>query len=215
MHNMENIFDRSKHVFHSEAFAEIIKDTMRFFNGTPVHKLPPPENFIGAGIYALYYTGKSKYYKPLYSINRVSFIQPIYVGKAVPRGWRQGRSQDVSNELYRRLCDHMNSIEQVDNLQIADFHCRFMILEDAAVDMIGTVEAALIRYYTPIWNNMIDGFGNHDPGSGRYEQAMSDWDVLHPGRSWAGRLNGQSLPLEMVEQKVKYYFDNFHAKRDL
>jgi len=212
---MENEFDRSKHVFYSEAFAELIKDTMRFFNGTPVHKLPPPENFTGTGVYALYYIGKSKYYRPIYDVNRIGFNQPIYVGKAVPRGWRQGRIQEATNELYRRLCDHMNSIEQAANLQVSDFKCRFMILEDAAADMIGTVEAALIRYYTPIWNNMIDGFGNHDPGSGRYEQAVSDWDVLHPGRLWASRLNGQALPLETVEQKLKYYFDVFQEKKSL
>lgn len=29
---MQNKFDRSKHVFYSDAFAEIIKDTIRFFN---------------------------------------------------------------------------------------------------------------------------------------------------------------------------------------
>lgn len=188
---------------------------MRFFNGTPVHHLPPPENFTGTGVYALYYVGKSKYYKPLYTLNRVCFAQPIYVGKAVPRGWRQGRLQDATNELYRRLCDHTNSISQAENLSISDFYCRFMILEDAAADMIGTVEAALIRYYAPIWNNMIDGFGNHDPGSGRYEQAVSDWDVLHPGRSWAKKLNGEALPLDMVVQKVKFYFDNFEQKQGL
>lgn len=34
---MNNIFDRSKHVYKSKAFEEIIKDTIRFFNGTPVH----------------------------------------------------------------------------------------------------------------------------------------------------------------------------------
>jgi hypothetical protein len=28
----------------------------------------------------------------------------------------------------------------------------------------------------------VDGFGNHDPGKGRYKQARSDWDVIHPGR---------------------------------
>lgn len=78
---MNNSFDRSKHVFHSDAFAEIIKDTIRFFNGTPVHTLPPPENFVGAGVYALYYIGKCPYYRPLYDINRTSFSQPIYVGK--------------------------------------------------------------------------------------------------------------------------------------
>lgn len=208
---MNNIFDRSKHVFHSDAFAEIIKDTIRFFNGTPVHTLPPPENFIGVGVYALYYIGKNQYYRPLYDMNRTSFIQPIYVGKAVPRGWRQARAQASSNELYSRLNDHFRSISAASNLDVKDFMCRFMILEDAASDMIGTVEASLIRQYKPIWNNMIDGFGNHTPGKGRFKQAKSDWDVLHPGRNWAAKCTGKASSLLEVEQKVKDYF-NVHDK---
>lgn len=203
---MQLQFERSKHVFHSDAFAEIIKDTIRFFNGTPVHLLPPPENFIGAGVYALYYIGKSPYYKHLYELNRLSFVQPIYVGKAVPRGWRQARVQEASNELYSRLTEHYSSIFQVNNLNIDDFRCRFMILENASVDMIGTVEAALIRQYTPIWNSCIDGFGNHDPGSGRYDQAMSDWDILHPGRKWAERLRGNHPTKTVIIAKAKSYY---------
>lgn len=209
---MDNKFDRSKHVFYSEAFAEIIKDTIRFFNGTPVHRLPPPEDFIGTGVYALYYTGQSPLYTPLYEMNRMEFSQPIYVGKAVPRGWRQGRLQEPANELYRRLCDHTNSIERANNLELSDFHCRFMILEDAAADMIGAVEAALIRHYFPLWNSTVDGFGNHDPGSGRYEQAVSDWDILHPGRGWAERLNGTGLPKEEIEKKIADYFAAFEGR---
>lgn len=84
-----------------------------------------------------------------------------------------------------------------------------MILEDAAVDMIGTVEAALIRFYTPIWNNTIDGFGNHTPGKGRFQQAKSDWDVLHPGREWADKCTGKGSSIEEVERKVKDYFNNY------
>lgn len=199
-------FDRSKHVFQSDAFAEIIKDTIRFFNGTPVHKLPPPENFIGVGVYALYYIGNSPLYRYLYDINRINFIQPIYVGKAVPRGWRQARLQQSNNELYTRLCEHQNSIIQAKNLSLSGFRCRFMILEDAAADMIGTVEASLIRQYLPIWNCCIDGFGNHDPGSGRYDQAKSDWDILHPGRLWANRLRGSHLPLSEIKAKAMAYY---------
>ena len=207
---MQVEFDRSKHVFQSEAFAEIIKDTIRFFNGTPVHKLPPPENFIGVGVYALYYIGKSPFYQHLYELNRLSFTQPIYVGKAVPRGWRQARLQESSNELYARLCEHQHSISQAYNLSINDFHCRFMILEEAATDMIGTVEASLIRQYKPIWNSCIDGFGNHDPGSGRYEQAKSDWDILHPGRPWAKRLQGVHLPFSAIKAKALAYYKENH-----
>ncbi len=205
---MQAIFDRSKHVFRSEVFAEIIKDTIRFFNGTPVHQLPPPENFIGAGVYALYYIGKSPLYKHLYEANRISFEQPIYVGKAVPRGWRQARLQDASNELFSRLSEHYHSISQADNLNIDDFRCRFMILEDAAADLIGTVEASLIRQYKPIWNSCIDGFGNHDPGSGRYDQAKSDWDILHSGRPWADKLRGEHPSLKDIEAKAKDYYKN-------
>ena len=81
-----------------------------------------------------------------------------------------------------------------------------MILESASVDMIGTVEAALIRQYHPVWNSCIDGFGNHDPGSGRYDQAKSDWDILHPGRRWADRLNGAHPTKNDIVKKVKSFF---------
>ena len=56
--------------------------------------------------------------------------------------------------------------------------------------MIGTIEAALVKLTRPVWNSTVDGFGNHDPGSGRYQQAKSDWDVLHPGRKWAKKCLG-------------------------
>ena len=120
---------------------------------------------------------------------------PIYVGKAVPRGWRQARvsatSEAVSHELYGRLSEHSRNIALGDGLDPNDFHCRFMILENRESTLIGTVEAAMIQKYRPLWNTLIDGFGNHDPGSGRYEQAKSDWDVCHPGRAWAERCQGQ------------------------
>ncbi len=71
--------------------------------------------------------------------------------------------------------------------------------------MIGTVEAALIRHYTPVWNSAIDGFGNHGPGKGRHNRGKSDWDVLHPGRNWAYKCRGKALPLVDVERKVLEY----------
>lgn len=65
-----------------------------------------------------------------------------------------------------------------------------IIFEDESSDMISTIEAALIKLNQPLWNVVVDGFGNHDPGRGRYEQAKSDWYVIHPGRLWADRCNG-------------------------
>lgn len=188
-----------------------MNDTIRFFNGTPVQPVPPIEKFEGTGVYALYFIGKGSLYNQYHEINRLEYRQPIYVGKAVPRGWRQGRvTSGKSNELYRRLRDHAKSIAQAENLYIEDFLCRFMILENEASNLIGTVEAALIRHYQPLWNCLIDGFGNHDPGRGRYNQEISEWDVLHPGREWARKCALSLVDIEILKQKIANYFQVYH-----
>jgi hypothetical protein len=46
-------------------------------------------------------------------------------------------------------------------------------------------ETLLIAKFKPLWNMSIEGFGNHDPGAGRYGGLRPLWDVLHPGRAWA------------------------------
>ena len=205
-------FDRSKHVYKNDAFAELVKDAVRFFNGTPVHTLPPPESFLGTGVYALYYTGRNPLYKRYAELNRLSYGYPIYVGKAVPKGWRQARSSDnvlnQSRELISRLREHSRSITLGDGLSLEDFMCRFVIFEDVGSDMISTIEAALIKLNVPLWNTAVDGFGNHDPGSGRYEQAKSDWDVVHPGRAWATKCNGAHAAESAIVAKIR-----LHLKR--
>lgn len=202
-----NNFDRSKHIYTSTDFDEIIKDTIRFFNGTPVHSIPVPERFHGTGVYALYCIAKSGIYSRFNSINRTEFRIPIYVGKAVPKGWRQARKSSSSEvrsyELSSRLREHGRSIELGEGIKISDFFCRFMILEDKESDLIGTVEAALIRKYQPLWNTLIDGFGNHDSGKGRYEQARSDWDVCHPGRVWAEKCQGIHTSKEEILKDIE------------
>jgi len=204
-------FDRRKHVYQNDAFAELVKDAIRFFNGTPIHSLPPPETFLGTGVYALYYTGKNPLYNQYAELNRLSYGFPIYVGKAVPRGWRQSRASDgevpQSRELHSRLREHSRSITIGADLLIEDFSCRFVIFEQESSDMISTIEAALIKLNTPLWNSVLDGFGNHDPGKGRYEQAKSDWDVIHSGRAWADRCNGRpkerSIILDNIDNHLK------------
>ena len=204
-------FDRFKHVYKNDALVELIKDAVRFFNGTPVHPLPPPERFLGTGVYALYYTGRTGIYSQYGDLNRLAYSYPIYVGKAVPKGWRQARVADDqgarSSELYSRLGQHSRSISTVTNLELSDFMCRFVIFENAGSDMIGTIEAAVIKLHRPLWNMALDGFGNHDPGSGRHQQANSDWDVIHEGRAFASRLRGvpndRKDILKNVDQHLK------------
>jgi len=152
--------------------------------------LPPPDPFIGAGLYAIYYLGKSfRPYEPIANKNRNGlFNWPIYVGKAVPAGARKGHyGTDVSpgRVLYNRLREHSKSIDEVSNLEIDDFRCRFLVVDDIWIPL---AESLLINRLTPIWNRVLDGFGNHDPGKGRRAGQRPPWDVLHPGRSWAGRL---------------------------
>lgn len=202
-------FDRSEHVYRNDAFAELVKDAIRFFNGTPVHSLPPPETFLGTGVYALYYTGRNPLYKRYAELNRLSYGYPIYVGKAVPKGWRQARSSDnalnQSRELIGRLREHSRNITLGSGLSLEDFMCRFVIFEDEGSDMIGTIEAALIKLNRPLWNTAVDGFGNHDPGSGRYEQAKSDWDVIHEGRAWANKCNGAHATKTAVVAAIRHH----------
>jgi hypothetical protein len=197
-------FDRSEHVYKNEEFAEIVKDAVRFFNGTPVHPLPPPTRFRGTGVYALYYTGRTGIYSKYGILNRTSYSHPIYVGKAVPKGWRQARVVDdpdaQSSELRSRLAEHSKSIEKVSGIELSNFMCRFVILEGSASDMISTIEAALIKLHRPLWNTSMDGFGNHTPGEGRFKQAKSDWDVIHAGRAWAEKCTGvPSNPADVLK----------------
>ena len=204
-------FDRAEHVYRNDAFAELVKDAIRFFNGTPVHTLPPPVHFRGRGVYAIYYTGSNPLYVRYAELNRTAYGFPIYIGKAVPKGWRQSRASDdaenQSSELFSRLRQHQNSLKLASSLKAADFMCRFVIFEHTGSDMISTVEAALIKLNRPLWNTAVDGFGNHDPGKGRYEQARSDWDVIHPGRKWADKCNGVHKTEAVILAKIK----NHHA----
>jgi hypothetical protein len=149
----------------------------------------PPSPFAGAGIYALYYNGKFPAYGKIAEKNKNDqWAAPIYVGKAVPPGARKGGYGlgEVAGEvLYRRLREHAETIEQAENLALEDFKCRYLVVDDIWIPL---GEALLISMFSPLWNRVIDGFGNHDPGAGRYNQQRSPWDVVHPGRSWAAKL---------------------------
>lgn len=151
--------------------------------------------FKGAGIYALYYTGKFLPYASLVDRNRQHVRHPIYVGKAVPAGARKGGfglGVDPGQVLYGRLREHAETLRQVqkfsekkhqrESLRLEDFYCRYLVVDDIWIPL---GEAMLIDQSHPIWNMQVDGFGNHDPGKGRYLQQRSAWDTLHPGRSWA------------------------------
>lgn len=57
-------------------------------------------------------------------------------------------------------------------------------------------ENMLIERFRPVWNLVIDGFGNKDAGDRRKTQLRSAWDVMHPGRSYTAKLGANLIPKE-------------------
>ena len=70
---------------------------------------------------------------------------------------------------------------------------------------VGMAERFAIDHYKPVWNRCLDGFGDHDPGSGRYNGEKSWWDTMHPGRGWADNLR-QVKTLEEAIERVQTFF---------
>lgn len=172
----------------------------------PVVPLPISEPFAGAGIYAIYYAGKFSPYRKNSEKNvNNQWTAPIYFGKTVPPGARKGGyglDQSPGDVLYRRLREHAESIQQAENLLISEFRCRYLIVDDIWIPL---GESLLISMFSPLWNQSLDGFGNHDPGAGRYNQQRSAWDVIHPGRPWAARLKPNSRSEEEILRSISEF----------
>ena len=174
----------------------------------PVLPLGELTAFHGAGVYALYYTGRFKSYELLAERNRSErFGAPIYVGKAVPAGSRKGGVLDArpGKVLFNRLAEHAESIRMATNLDIEDFSCRFLVVDDIWIPL---GESLLIARHSPLWNSLIDGFGNHDPGRGRHAGMRPRWDVLHPGRPWAARCQEREESAKDIERDVASFLAN-------
>lgn len=172
----------------------------------PAQPLSKLEQFVGAGIYAIYYTGEFSAYEPLAARNRDGrFNAPIYVGKAVPKGARKGGGigEVTSRALSNRLREHAESIAAASNLNIKDFYCRFLVVDDIWIPL---GESLLIAKFTPLWNALLDGFGNHDPGKGRYNGLCPRWDALHPGREWAAKCVNREETPEAIARDVENFF---------
>jgi len=155
----------------------------------------------GAGVYAIYYTGSFPAYAPIADGGR-----PIYVGKAIPKGGRKGglsANAAVGRSLQDRLRQHASSIDQAANLDLADFQVRALVVDDIWIPL---GENMLIESFQPVWNVVIDGFGNKTPGARRATQYRSPWDVLHPGRSFAEMLARHPTESEVFSQRVSDFF---------
>lgn len=171
---------------------------------TPFEKL---NKFNGAGVYAIYYIGGFSPYHAISERNKDGkFLAPIYVGKAVPSGTRKGKiSSIVTTALHKRLNEHKKSILEAENLNIDDFYFRALVVDDIWIPL---GESLLISKFSPIWNNLVDGFGNHNPGQGRVAGLRPRWDVLHPGRSWADNFQPRPETMQQIMHEVEDHLRN-------
>jgi hypothetical protein len=153
----------------------------------PLYPLPPPEQFAGAGVYAIYYVGVHPAYSALVGLDNGTggSKYPVYIGSAVRENAKQGFNPraTTARRLRTRLVHHAESIQGVvdggqdPELKLEDFHCRFLVLNDAYITL---AESVLIATFRPAWNGM--GFGSKVVGVRREGQVPSLWDSLHPGR---------------------------------
>ncbi|MDO3068262.1 Eco29kI family restriction endonuclease [Mycobacteroides abscessus] len=182
--------------------AQSIVTRIEQMDPTPLNDVP---SFKGAGVYAIYYTGNSDPYSQLGAVNSASPRYPVYVGKAVPAGGRRGLEaveHTSTTALVSRIRQHAKSVQAADNLDIGDFVVRWLVVEDIWIPL---GESAMIRRYRPVWNALLDGFGNHDPGKGRINGIRSMWDTVHPGRIWAVKYPARGDTAAQIHQDVRQY----------
>jgi len=83
---------------------------------SPIRLLMNTADLMGAGVYAIYYVGDFPRYAPIAAANRGNkFAQPIYVGKAIPRGGRKGGIVTDTGKG-RALRDRLNQHEPLAKL---------------------------------------------------------------------------------------------------
>lgn len=158
----------------------------------------PPERFVGAGVYAIYYTGNLPYYAP---IADEDCTVPIYVGEALPEGGRIGGvdlAAAAGPVLMNRLRKHSRTIDAAQNLELRDFRCRYLVVDDIFVPL---AEQFMISSYRPVWN-VLSGFGNNDPGANRYGAPRPLWHGLHPGVAWAERMQPAEKSVEEIIELI-------------
>src|SRR3954453_8472590 len=136
----------ARHAFNPLDRVELGRSVGRALLLSPCEPLPPDDRFDGAGIYAIYYQGDFGPYAP---IALPGCEWPIYVGRAMPAGGRAGLvGLDASPgpKLHARLREHSRSVDAATNLDLADFRCRYLVVDDIWIPL---AERLLIGHYRP------------------------------------------------------------------
>ena len=161
-----------------------------------------PTEVQGPGLYALYYTGAYDLYRPL---AKAGTEWPIYLGSAVPRGSRKGKvKRGGKSPILDRLERHNESVTYAENLDETLFFARWLEVDEPFI-ILG--EMLLNRFYQPLWNATLDGFGNKVVGKERETGKKSQWDTMHPGRPGRGQTEARD-PVK-IEEQVKAHLAEY------
>ena len=172
--------------------------------------------FYGSGVYALYYTGGFKAYQPISGTEH-----PIYVGKADPEMPHARTPRQQGEKLCGRLNEHRKNIAKAENLELADFECRHLVV---ASGWQTAAESALIGLFKPVWNKemrILLGFGKHGDSAETRRNKRSPWDVLHAGREWAAaekyaaNLVEDSKSVGEIKEDVREHFKENQPVTDI
>lgn len=180
-------------------------------------RLDQMRTFIGSGLYAIYYTGSQFPYTELGAANEDGkFEVPIYVGKAEGKT-RTGLTEARTRDLYERIRGHRTSIQQATNLDVEDFYVRWLVTEPIWIPL---GESILIGRYVPVWNSILWGFGNNEPGGGRGKGLLSRWDTMHPGRGSISKTTRQFVlrsdkypPRPESKEQIEHEVANYIRER--
>jgi hypothetical protein len=101
------------------------------------------------GIYAVYYTGRHPLYRP---VSDPACASPLYVGAARPSGQpRHSGSEQPTGAVNRWMKDHRKTVDQAEDLDLADFHVRYLPLEEVWIS--GAVRL-MVGDHRPVWNTV-------------------------------------------------------------
>ena len=79
-------------------------------------------------------------------------------------------------------------------------------------------EKMLIAQHQPLWNDVVDGFGNKHMGVARIDekkgQQITAWDLLHPGRANRAVKPKKKFPtVRLLEETVRKAIENAERQR--
>jgi hypothetical protein len=156
------------------------------------------EDFYGSGVYAIYYKGKHPDYRAISGTET-----PIYVGQTVHNPSKGIVEGTPGIKLCARLREHAKSIGRAENLSLADFEYRALVV---SLGWETAAENHLLAIFKPVWNKeigIISGIGKHGDSATRRANSRSTWDTLHAGRKWAADSPNHKRDQAALSKSVK------------